>query len=129
MSCSTRRPLSRGSTQLSHLAGVDADMDCGSVGLLSLHALNVDDVLFPVDLHNFPNLLAFVMSTDNLFGDNTIKSSMCSLLLHLHLLQTSSNPRLQYLDFIIFSDGHGPHVVLLAELLRQGRRHDLPPDV
>lgn len=80
MSCSTRRPLSRGSTRLTHLAGVDADMDCGSVGLLSLHALNVDDVLFPVDLHNFPNLLAFVMSTDNLFGDNTIKSSMCSLL-------------------------------------------------
>lgn len=37
--------------------------------------------------------------------------------------------QLQYLDFVIFADGHGPHVVLLAELLGQGGRHDLPPDV
>lgn len=49
-----------------HLAGVDADVDRGSVGLLSLHTLDVDDVLLPVDLHHFANLLAFVVSTDNL---------------------------------------------------------------
>lgn len=52
---------------LSHLAGVDANMDCGSIGLLSLDTLNVDDVLLPVDLHHFANLLAFVVSADNLF--------------------------------------------------------------
>lgn len=73
-------------------------MDCGSVGLLSLNTLDVDDVLLPVDLHNFADLLAFVVSADNL-------------------------------DFVIFADGHGPHIVLLAELLGQRGRHDLPPDV
>ena len=36
---------------------------------------------------------------------------------------------LQYLDFIVFTDGHGPHIVLLAELFAQRGRHDLPPDV
>lgn len=41
-------------------------MDCGSVGLLSLHTLDVDDVLFPVDLDHFADLLAFVVSTNNL---------------------------------------------------------------
>lgn len=60
---------------VSHLAGVDADMDCGSVGLLSLHTLDVDDVLLPVDLHHFANLLAFVVSTDNLLVNSTSKSS------------------------------------------------------
>lgn len=58
-----------------HLAGVDADMDCGSVGLLSLHTLDVDDILFPVDLHYFADLLAFVVSTDNLFVHSTSMSS------------------------------------------------------
>lgn len=52
---------------VSYLAGVDANMDCGSVGLFSLDTLNVDDILLPVDLHHFANLLAFVVSTDNLF--------------------------------------------------------------
>lgn len=37
--------------------------------------------------------------------------------------------KLQYLHFVVFADGHGPHVVLLAELLGQRGRHDLPPDV
>lgn len=63
---------------MSHLAGVDADMDCGSVGLLSLHALDVDDILLPVDLHYFANLLAFVVSTDDLFENNANMSSVCS---------------------------------------------------
>lgn len=46
---------------------MDANMDCGSIGLFSLDTLNVDDILLPVDLHHFANLLAFVVSTDNLF--------------------------------------------------------------
>lgn len=41
-------------------------MDCGAVGLLTLHTLDVNDVLLPVDLDNFANLLAFVVSPDNL---------------------------------------------------------------
>lgn len=58
-----------------HLAGVDANMDRGSIGLLSLNTLDVDDILLPVDLHHFANLLAFVVSTDNLFVKNTNKAS------------------------------------------------------
>lgn len=57
----------------SHLAGVDTNMDCGSIGLLSLHTLNVDDVLLPVDLHNLADLLAFVVSTNHLFVNTTTK--------------------------------------------------------
>lgn len=53
-----------------HLAGVDADVHGGAVGLLSLHALNVDDVLLPVDLHYLANLLTFVVATDNLHSTN-----------------------------------------------------------
>lgn len=51
----------------SYLAGVNPNMDRSSVGLFSLHTLNVDDVLLPVDLYYFANLLALVVSTDNLF--------------------------------------------------------------
>lgn len=50
-------------------------MDCGSIGLLSLNTLDVDDVLLPVDLHHFANLLAFVVSTDNLFVNKTSEAS------------------------------------------------------
>ena len=103
-------------------------MDCGSVGLLSLNTLDVDDVLLPVDLHDFADLLAFVVSTDNLFVNRGRKSSKW----HLQFLQFATDiqqSKLQYLDFVIFADGHGPHIVLLAELLGQGGRHDLPPDV
>ena len=53
-----------------YLAGVNADVDCGPVGLLSLHALDVDDVLFPVDLHYFTDLLAFVVSADHLLEEH-----------------------------------------------------------
>lgn len=41
-------------------------MHSGAVGLLALHTLNVDDVLLPVHLDHFANLLPFVMSPDNL---------------------------------------------------------------
>lgn len=77
----------RGSTTQSHLAGVDADMDCGSVGLFSLHALDVDDVLLPVNLHHFADLLAFVVSTNNL----KVQSINSSVTLRLH----SAHPPLQ----------------------------------
>lgn len=99
-------------------------MDCGSVGLLSLHTLNIDDILFPVDLDHFANLLALVVSTNDLDGDS-IKRLPFSTPTVTNITQTTA----AYLDFVIFADGHGPHVVLLAELLRQRGRHDLPPDV
>lgn len=41
-------------------------MDCGAVGLFTLNALDVNNILLPVDLDNFANLLAFVVSPDNL---------------------------------------------------------------
>lgn len=53
-------------THVLYLARVDANMDSGSVGLLTLHTLNVDDVFLPVHLDNFANLLAFVVSPDHL---------------------------------------------------------------
>ncbi len=49
-----------------YLAGVDANMDCGAVGLFTLNALDVNNILLSVDLDNFANLLAFVVSPDNL---------------------------------------------------------------
>ena len=48
------------------LAGVDTDVDGGSVGLLPLDPLNVDTELLPVTLDYLPNLLAFVVTADNL---------------------------------------------------------------
>lgn len=53
-------------TWISYLARVDAHMDSGSIGLLTLHTLDVDDVFLPVYLDNFANLLAFVVSPDHL---------------------------------------------------------------
>lgn len=35
----------------------------------------------------------------------------------------------QYLDLVVLADGHGAHVVLLPQLLGQGRGHDFPADV
>lgn len=105
-------------------------MDCGSIGLLSLHTLNVDDVLLPVDLHNLADLLAFVVSTDHLFVNTTTKTlSKCNLALLIPLMTVFWQSDVQYLDFVVFADGHGPHIVLLPELLGQRGRHDLPPDV
>lgn len=60
-----------------HLAGMDADMDCGSVGLLSLHTLDVDDILLPVDLHHLADLLPFIVSTDNLGAKASLAQQHC----------------------------------------------------
>lgn len=100
-------------------------MDCGSIGLFSLHTLNVDNILLPVDLHYFADLLAFVVSTDNLLSTTKkkMKSNECKDTCAIMTML------LQYLDFVIFADGHGPHIIFLAEFLGQGGRHDLPPDV
>lgn len=49
-----------------------------------------------------------------------------SCYLRLRLFSQFKSP---YLDLVVFADGHGPHVVLLAELLGQRGGHDLPPDV
>ena len=73
---------------LSHLAGVDTDMDCGSIGLFSLHALDVDDVLLPVDLHHFANLLAFVVSADHLLVNTTTQLEPGTS----HTYKTKSHP-------------------------------------
>lgn len=51
---------------MSYLAGVEANMDCCAIGLLTLYTLDVNHILLPVDLDNFANLLAFVVSPDNL---------------------------------------------------------------
>lgn len=89
----------------SHLAGVDADMDCCSIGLLSLHTLDVDDILLPVDLDYFANLLAFVVSTDNLYVNTQAGQTNPPNMLHIsyekeplsntnHITWTSSSLRM-----------------------------------
>lgn len=45
---------------------MEANVDCGAIGLLTLYTLDVNHILLPVDLHNFADLLAFVVSPDNL---------------------------------------------------------------
>ena len=45
---------------------MDADEDRGAVGLLSLDALDVDAELFPVALDHLADLLALVVTADDL---------------------------------------------------------------
>ena len=45
---------------------MDANIDGGSVSLLPLDSLNVDTELLPVTLDYLPDLLAFVVTADNL---------------------------------------------------------------
>jgi len=52
------------------LAGVDTNINCGSVGFFSLDPLNVDPELGPVALDYLANLLTLVVTTDNLKCDN-----------------------------------------------------------
>lgn len=45
---------------------MDADIRAGSVRLLPLDPLDVDNKFLTVDLHHLANLLAFVVTSDNL---------------------------------------------------------------
>ena len=45
---------------------MNADIDCCSVGLLSLNALNVNNKLLTVHLHHFAHLLAFEVTANHL---------------------------------------------------------------
>lgn len=69
----TLKPQPNTQFKITHLARVDAHMNGGSIGLLTLHTLNVDDVFLPVYLDNFANLLAFVVSPDHLFKNKDVK--------------------------------------------------------
>lgn len=51
---------------------MDADIDAGSVGLLPLDALDVDDELLAVDLYYLAHLLTLVVAADNLQTDNSL---------------------------------------------------------
>lgn len=51
-------------------------MNSGTISLFTLHTLDVDDVLLSVHLDNLANLLAFVVSPDDLF----IKTNIVELL-------------------------------------------------
>jgi hypothetical protein len=46
---------------------VNTDVDCGSIGLLTLDALDVDDKFLTVHLHHLSHLLAFEVTSDHLF--------------------------------------------------------------
>lgn len=45
---------------------MDTDVNAGAVGLLSLDALNVDDILGAVALDHLAHLLALVVASDHL---------------------------------------------------------------
>lgn len=49
-----------------HFRGVDADGDSGAISLLPLDSLNVDHELFAVALDHFADLLALVVTSNNL---------------------------------------------------------------
>merc|ERR1740128_1346006 len=49
-----------------HLTGVDTNINCSSIGLLSLDPLNVDPELRTVTLDNLSNLLTLEVTTGNL---------------------------------------------------------------
>ena len=73
LGASLRSPVQDGLAVLVHLqldddqlAGVDTDIDGGSVGLLSLDPLNVDPELLPVALDYLAHLLSLVVTSDNL---------------------------------------------------------------
>jgi hypothetical protein len=56
LSCTYEYKIQKISTEQSYLAGVNTNIDGGSVGLLSLDPLNVDPELGPVALYNLANL-------------------------------------------------------------------------
>merc|ERR1712029_714640 len=49
-----------------HLAGVDTNIDCGTVSFLSLNPLDVDSELLPVTLDNLAHLLTLVVTSHHL---------------------------------------------------------------
>ena len=49
-----------------YLRWVNANVDWGAIGFLTLDTLNVDDKLFTVHLHDLANLLPFVVTPHNL---------------------------------------------------------------
>lgn len=60
-------------------------MDCSAVGLFTLNTLDVNNILLPVDLDNFADLLAFVVSPDNLVmrqkkASNVMTSKVTSII-------------------------------------------------
>lgn len=54
-----------------YLWRVDTDICTGTIGLFTLDPLNVDNKLLTVHLHYLANLLAFVVTADNLEHGNT----------------------------------------------------------
>lgn len=60
----------------SYLAGMNANMNCGTIGLFTLHALNIDYIFLPVHLDNFADLLPLVVTSDDLHPKNQIKLSI-----------------------------------------------------
>lgn len=117
-------------------------MHGGAVGLLALHALDVDHVLLPVHLDNLANLLSLVVATDHLGNKHTIvrlPTKPCGVPHRERPLHKGQNHTgadrggviwtSSYLDLVVLADGHGPDVVLLPQLLGQRGGHDLPADV
>jgi hypothetical protein len=77
---------------------VDAHMDGCAISLLSLDSFDVDDVLLPVHLDHLANLLAFVVSANNLSASEkkteqglecNPENQNCRI---IHTLCTSSRP-------------------------------------
>lgn len=52
-----------------YLRGVNTNVDTGPIGLFTLNPFNVNNPLLSVALDNFANLLALVVTPDNLEKD------------------------------------------------------------
>ena len=60
--------------QWSYLRWVNANMHGGTVSLLALDSLDVNDELFSVALQNFASLLTLVMAASDLEGNKNEKN-------------------------------------------------------
>jgi len=63
---------------------MDSNINTGTISLLSLNPFNVYNKFLSVYLHNFPNLLALIMTSYNLGKEK--KKKLISTLSHIHIL-------------------------------------------
>lgn len=66
---------------------MDSDIDVSTVGFLSLNSFNVDNEFFTVHLHNFADLVSFVMPTNDLKNNKKVELNNLKGLYHNNKLK------------------------------------------
>ena len=100
-----------------YLAGVNADWDRGSIGLLSLQPVNVNHPLLSVHLNTHWPL--YISNTTVNLSD-THSGDFCR---GLALIVAPGHQHL-----VVFPHGHGADVMLGSQLLGERSAHQHPPD-